>query len=218
MAGVPNAVTASSPNARHPQPDFPNHEPSISSPGHTRSDSVLRPPRIPQTTNQRALTAAGDWEIELGKAERSVDPNECHSDRNQNQEAGAALKGIIVFRKIDGLKGEGVLQVGHVKKLELRDRLGMTRSVFGRLVNVAERTIAKVEAGDETPEKLKRPYNEVYRLWEALCDLVEPKSIGLWFQTPNESFDGMKPIEVIERGEIDRLWDMVFELQTGMPG
>lgn len=90
--------------------------------------------------------------------------------------------------------------------------------MFGRIVNVAERTIAKVEAGDATPEKLKRPYNEVYRLWEALSDLVDPTSLGLWFQTPNESLDRLKPIEVIERGEIDRLWEMVFELQTGMPG
>jgi len=125
---------------------------------------------------------------------------------------------VIVSVKISGLKGQGLLKLGKVKKLELRDRLGMARPMFGRIVNVAERTIAKVESGNESPEKLKRPYNEVYRLWEALCELVDPESLGLWFQTPNESFDGFKPVEVIERGEIDRLWDMVFELQTGMPG
>lgn len=128
-----------------------------------------------------------------------------------------AKKSVIVARKIVGLKGQGLLQIGDVKKLELRDRLGMPRQMFGRIVNVAERTIAKVESGDSA-DKLKRPHNEVYRLWEALCELVDPESLGLWFQTPNESFDGLKPIEVIERGEIDRLWDMVFELQTGMPG
>jgi len=124
---------------------------------------------------------------------------------------------VIVAIKINGLKGQGLLKLGRTKKLELRDRLGMPRQMFGRIVNVAERTIAKVEAGDSA-DKLKRPYNEVYRLWEALCELVDPESIGLWFQTPNESFDGLKPIELIERGEIDRLWDMVFELQSGVPG
>lgn len=125
---------------------------------------------------------------------------------------------VIVSRGIRGLKGQGLLQVGRVKKLELRDRLGMPRQMFGRIVNVAERTIAKVESGHADADKLIRPYNEVYRLWEALGELVDPESLGLWFQTPNESFDGLKPVEVIERGEIDRLWDMVFELQTGMPG
>ena len=134
------------------------------------------------------------------------------------KKAAKRANSAIVAVKISGLKGQGLLQLGQVKKLELRDRLGMPRQMFGRIVNVAERTIAKVESGDETPVKLKRPYNEVYRLWQALSELVDPESLGLWFQTPNESFDGLKPIEVIERGEIDRLWDMVFELQTGMPG
>ncbi len=119
--------------------------------------------------------------------------------------------------KSGGLKGSGLIEVGRSKKLELRHSLGMTRPIFGRIVNVAERTIAKVESGAETPDKLKRPYNEVYRLWEALSELVESSAIGAWFQEPNDAFGGLKPIEVIERGEIDRLWDMVFELQTGMP-
>jgi len=138
--------------------------------------------------------------------------------KKKGAKRASGKKSVIVSVKISGLKGQGLLQLGQVKKLELRDRLGMARTMFGRIVNVAERTIAKVESGKDTPDKLKRPYNEVYRLWEALCELVDPESLGLWFQTPNESFDGLKPIEVIERGEIDQLWDMVFELQTGMPG
>ncbi len=125
--------------------------------------------------------------------------------------------GSTLYGKLVGLKGQGLIEARGGRKLELRNRLGVTRSMFGRIVNVAERTIAKVESGAETPAKLKRPYNEVYRLWEALSELVEPHSLGEWFQTPNASFDGLKPIEVIERGEIDQLWNMVFELQTGMP-
>ena len=94
----------------------------------------------------------------------------------------------------------------------------MPRPVFSRVVNVSERTIAKVEAESETAEKLKRPYNEVYRLLEALDDVVSVDSLGEWFESPNDAFDGLKPLEVIERGEIDRLWNMVFELRSGMPG
>jgi hypothetical protein len=36
--------------------------------------------------------------------------------------------------------------------------------------------------------------------------------------SPNEAFSGLKPIELIERGEIDRLWDTVYRLRSGMPG
>ena len=29
-------------------------------------------------------------------------------------------------------------------------------------------------------------------------------------------FEGIKPLEVIERGEIDRLWTMIFYLELGV--
>lgn len=162
---------------------------------------LLKPDRIePEDTNMKTKTKK--------KA----------AAKKKAAKGAGAKKPVIVAKKVTGLKGQGLLQFGKVKKLELRDRLGMPRQLFGRIVNVAERSIAKVESGNESPEKLKRTYNEVYRLWEALSGVVAPESLGLWFQTPNDAFDGLKPIEVIERGEIDRLWNMVFELQTGMPG
>ena len=130
----------------------------------------------------------------------------------------AKKTGGVVRKRIGGLDGQGLLRVGATKKLELRDRLGLTRPLFSRLVDVSERTLAKVESGESSPAKLKRLYNEVFRLYEALSDVVDPESIGLWFQTPNDAFDGFKPMELVERGEIDRLWNMVFELRTGMPG
>ena len=67
-------------------------------------------------------------------------------------------------------------------------------------------------------KKPMRPRNEMPRLREALSDVVDPESLDLWFQTPNALFDGSKPLEVVERGEIDRLWNMVFQLRSGMPG
>jgi hypothetical protein len=34
---------------------------------------------------------------------------------------------------------------------------------------------------------------------------------------PNEAFGGLKPLEVIERGEIDRIWQMIHLLRSGTP-
>lgn len=127
-------------------------------------------------------------------------------------------KAAITVVRVNGLQGKGLIQLGKESRLELRDRLQMPRVVFGRVVNVSERTIAKVEAEAEEVEKLRRPYNEVYRLCAALSEVVDPDSLGGWFVAPNDAFDGLKPIEVIERGEIDRLWEMVFRLRSGMPG
>jgi hypothetical protein len=41
--------------------------------------------------------------------------------------------------------------------------------------------------------------------------------VGEWLKTPNEAFDGSTPLQVIERGESDRIWRMIYQLQTGEP-
>ena len=37
-----------------------------------------------------------------------------------------------------------------------------------------------------------------------------------WLETPNDAFGGLKPLEVIKRGEIDRLWNMIFYRESGI--
>ena len=32
---------------------------------------------------------------------------------------------------------------------------------------------------------------------------------------PNDAFNGLKPIEVIERGEVDKIWEMIYRLRSG---
>ncbi|MBX3415477.1 MAG: hypothetical protein KF708_22530 [Pirellulales bacterium] len=93
----------------------------------------------------------------------------------------------------------------------------MTRETFSRLVNVSVRAIAQQESGTKV-EKLERPYVEVLRLYRELSDAVEPAALGPWFVTPNDALQGLKPLEVIDRGEIDRLWEMAYRLRSGMPG
>jgi DNA-binding XRE family transcriptional regulator len=104
------------------------------------------------------------------------------------------------------------------KRLELRNLLKMTRSDFQRLVNVSERTIAKVEESAEPAKKLQRTYVEVLRLCGALAQVVDSNALGAWFKAPNQLLSGRTPMEVIEHGEIDRLWEIVYRLRSGMPG
>jgi hypothetical protein len=55
-------------------------------------------------------------------------------------------------------------------------------------------------------------------LLEALADLVETKAeVTGWLETPNEAFEGSTPLQVIERGESDRLWRMIYFLRSGEP-
>jgi hypothetical protein len=59
---------------------------------------------------------------------------------------------------------------------------------------------------------------ELNRFRDRLAEIVAPEAIPTWFNTPNEAFNRLKPIEVIEQGEIDRLWDMIIYLESGVAG
>lgn len=120
--------------------------------------------------------------------------------------------------EIRGLHGVRIVTIGGESKLELRYKLGMAREVFGRLVNVSVRAIATIESTKKKVDKLQRNYVEVKRLCDSLSEVVDSSSLGEWFDTPNDAFGGSKPVEVIERGEIDRLWEMFYRLRSGMPG
>ena len=53
------------------------------------------------------------------------------------------------------------------------------------------------------------------RLLNALAEVIQPNQLTAWLQRPNKHFDGSTPIQVIERGEADRLWRMIWQLREG---
>jgi hypothetical protein len=53
-------------------------------------------------------------------------------------------------------------------------------------------------------------------LQRKLAEVVEANAIPGWLDAPNEAFGGLKPLEVIERCEVDRLWSMIFYLESGV--
>jgi hypothetical protein len=57
---------------------------------------------------------------------------------------------------------------------------------------------------------------ELERFRGRLAEVVATDAIPAWLDTSNEAFGGLKPLEVIERGEIDRLWQMIFYLESGV--
>lgn len=56
------------------------------------------------------------------------------------------------------------------------------------------------------------------RITSALREVVAADAIGPWLDTPNPAFAGAKPLEVIERGEADRVWQMIFLLRSSAAG
>jgi hypothetical protein len=134
------------------------------------------------------------------------------------RKAAVKKKLRVTATPIRGRRGVKVVDVDGETKLELRDKLQMPREVFGRLVDVSVRTIADVESKHKIAKSLLRNYLQLQRLYDSLSEVVDPEDLGAWFKNPNDAFGGLKPLEVIERGEIDRLWEMCYRLRSGMPG
>jgi DNA-binding transcriptional regulator YiaG len=99
---------------------------------------------------------------------------------------------------------------------EVRRKLGLSRKVFSRLTGFSERAIASWESGATPDEPGLRRIRETERFQLRLAEVVKREAIPLWLDTPNDAFAGLKPLEVIEHGEIDRLWNMIFYLESGI--
>ena len=100
---------------------------------------------------------------------------------------------------------------------DLRHQLQMSQAVFARLLSISVRSLATLESGSPPTEVVARRMTELKRLANALAEVMKSETIGTWLQAPNEAFDGLKPLEVIERGEGDRIWSMVYFLRSGVP-
>ena len=98
----------------------------------------------------------------------------------------------------------------------LRTDLGLSRSEFARLVGASERSIAAWEEGDEPGEAHSRLLRQVQRIFEAASKVMKPDFIGTWLKTPlRDGLDGLKPLEAMERGEHDRVWRLLFSVESG---
>ncbi len=95
---------------------------------------------------------------------------------------------------------------------------GVTQDSFTRLSGFSPRAVAHWASGKIPRNSAQKQLNELVRLFAALSELVEAQAIGQWLKRANSAFDGSTPLQVIERGETDRIWRMIWELQSGNAG
>jgi DNA-binding transcriptional regulator YiaG len=98
------------------------------------------------------------------------------------------------------------------------DSFGVTQDSFTRLTGFSPRAVAHWASGRTPSGSAQNRLTELTRLFDALSEMVNARAIGEWLKQPNPAFDGSTPLQVIERGETDRIWRMIWELQTGNTG
>ena len=97
-----------------------------------------------------------------------------------------------------------------------RQEHGISRVLFAKMADVSERKMATIEKAPRIPAKAKRPVNETMRLIQALQELVgDDAALKEWLETPNPAFDQESPLDLINHGESDVLWEMVHQVRHG---
>ena len=105
--------------------------------------------------------------------------------------------------------------------LELKEFCGsydLTQEMLTRLTGFSLRAVANWAKGEKPSDSSRRRLNETNRIFAALDRLFNKETIAGWLKEPNPAFDGSTPLQVIERGETDRIWRMIYELESGEPG
>ena len=120
-----------------------------------------------------------------------------------------------------GLPGSGTFEVHGSRSFDVKSfcqTFQLPRNALVRMAGYSPRAVADWAAGKPVSASSRQRLTEIGRLCEALGKVVKRESIGRWLETPNDAFDGSTPLQVIERGEADRLWRMIYRLESGEPG
>ena len=107
-------------------------------------------------------------------------------------------------------------QISKIKVTVLRSELGLSQAELARVTGYSLRAIAGWESGKPLSASARQKMLETHRLREALAQIVPPDRLGVWMRTPNPAFEGQTPIQVIERGESDRLWRMIVQIDSNV--
>lgn len=76
------------------------------------------------------------------------------------------------------------------------------------------RTLSGAESAPALPPQMRRSVTQASRLCDALAEAMQPTFVGPWLEQPNEMLGSLKPIEAIERGQIDLVWQVVEGLRA----
>lgn len=97
----------------------------------------------------------------------------------------------------------------------LRRSLGIPRPLFSTLADVSVRSLADYETKTTVPKSVRPRLNEALRLLHALLDIIPPEDLRSWLTTPNSGFQNERPLDLIQKGERDRIWAMIYQTRVG---
>lgn len=101
---------------------------------------------------------------------------------------------------------------------KIAHKFGLQQEMLSRMTGFSLRAVANWNSGKSPSAPVRRALIEMDRLLDSLSRLMKPKDVGHWLKQPNPALDGSTPVQVIERGQTDRIWRLLYFLESGEPG
>ncbi|MFA5257385.1 MAG: antitoxin Xre/MbcA/ParS toxin-binding domain-containing protein [Opitutales bacterium] len=100
---------------------------------------------------------------------------------------------------------------------QMSKEFSLTRDELSRMTGFSISSLAKWCSGKPPTGVAVKNMHETLRLLEELASVMDRKSVRVWLKKPNPAFGRSTPMQVIERGESNRIYRMIYEIQTGQP-
>ena len=101
---------------------------------------------------------------------------------------------------------------------KIAEKFDLRQETLSRMTGFSLRAVAGWSNGKTPSTPVRRALVEMDRLLDSLARLMRPKDVGRWLKEPNPALDGSTPVQVIERGQTDRIWRLLYFLESAEPG
>ncbi len=101
---------------------------------------------------------------------------------------------------------------------KMAEKFGLGQETLSRMTGFSLRAVAGWSKGKAPSTPVRRALIEMDRLLDNLSRLMKPTDVGRWLKSPNSALDGATPVQVIESGQTDRIWRLLYFLESGEPG
>ncbi len=103
--------------------------------------------------------------------------------------------------------------------LAVRQRFGLARRQFARLLGVSESTLARWERSGKLPRNAPAKIARVANVLQGLSRVIPKADLNGWLDRPNEacrSADAPTPADLMEKGHYDKVEAMIYFFESGV--
>ncbi len=101
----------------------------------------------------------------------------------------------------------------------VREEYRLRRSLFGRLLGVAEWTLARWEKTGKVPQAAQARLGRVASLFQRLSRVIPSAELEAWLDRPNDacpSAGGVAPADLMAKGRYDKIEAMIYFFESGV--